>query len=428
MDRRTQIVQATIALVAREGFAHASSALIAREARVPQSTFDAHFRSCEDCFAAAQAEVAGRVARASEDALAAGGEPCSALTRCLFDFAAGHTAPAQLLFCESLAAGEGARRRRDALVATIASLLDERWRREEEASRGPDLPAATVVAVVFRALATTLRSEARRLSEVRAGVLAWADSYGPASERYRWRESARQIHGRTLEAPSVPSTLQPAASPVGEREEQPRSRERLRILEAVALVAYWRDLVNVRTTDVLQATGLTEKALHRHFEDLEAAALAAFELGYELAMGSASRAFFGEGRWPERVWAVSRAASGHGREHPTLTHLAYAEPHALSPHRFEAVRQRLLVATLLFEEGYRASAQAALVPRIVSEILAMAIFEIAYREAPRRGATRLPQLAAQRAYVMLAPFLGPEDASEFVAARLEDEPRARERR
>lgn len=418
MNTRTHIVETMIALAARDGYAGASTARLAGEAGLSRSTFHAHFAGREDCFAAAQAHVAQRVTAAAAEALIGAAEPTAALVRALFGFAASDPDAAQLLFCESLAAGEAARRRRDGLVASLAGELDRRWQREAAQPRGPDLPASTFVGVVFRVLATTLRRESRDLATVRAGILAWADSYAPESGRYRWRTRTRPLLDGDSPAPHVPHALARIERPGATRGQSAHVIERGRIVEAIAIAAYWHDLAKASVGEIASAARIPRTAFYRQFSHLEAAALDAFELSFELALGNALGPFFAEGAWRERIWTTSLAASAHGHEHPSLVYLAYVEPHAVSPRRFETVRQRILVTTLLFEEGYHAGARAAKLPRIISEILAMAVFELAYREAPRRGAARLPVLLAQRAYVMLAPFVGPEEASDFVAARL----------
>lgn len=72
--------------------------------------------------------------------------------------------------------------------------------------------------------------------------------------------------------------------------------------------------------------------------------------------------------------------------------------------------------TIFLEEGYRQNPPAETLPRISSDAITGALFELLYHHATHDLLDRLPELTPQFAYVALAPFIGPTEAAEFVHA------------
>jgi hypothetical protein len=70
------------------------------------------------------------------------------------------------------------------------------------------------------------------------------------------------------------------------------------------------------------------------------------------------------------------------------------------------------------EEGYNYRPEAQGLPKACSEVLAAAMFELAFQELRGDGgAEGLLQLLPQIAYMTLAPFMGPAAATEFLAEK-----------
>jgi hypothetical protein len=67
------------------------------------------------------------------------------------------------------------------------------------------------------------------------------------------------------------------------------------------------------------------------------------------------------------------------------------------------------------QEGYKHATEP---PPITCDALAATIFEIGYRYARRRRMELLPRVTPHAAYLVLAPFLGPERTNEFIDAKL----------
>jgi hypothetical protein len=134
-------------------------------------------------------------------------------------------------------------------------------------------------------------------------------------------------------------------------------------------------------------------------------------------MAAGVAAFFAEEEWAERIWAAAVGIERHFLSFAHRAHLAFVDLHAIGPQAVALGYERLMAFALLFEEAYglRAGCEP---PRASSEALALAMFEFGYRETPTYGRRTPPRLLPQRVYLCLAPFLGPEEATELVEHKL----------
>jgi AcrR family transcriptional regulator len=167
--------------------------------------------------------------------------------------------------------------------------------------------------------------------------------------------------------------------------------------------------------DILAYAGVSRRAFYSHFRDQEQAAIAAKQLVFEHGMEAAA-AFFGGSDWPERVWAAGRALAYFNAANPAMARLAFVEFHAV-PAATRQSYDRIGAFTMFLEEGYGYREQNRELPRLCSETIAAVQFEVAYRTARRRpAAAELPRMFPCLVYVTLAPFLGPDQAADFVDA------------
>ena len=145
------------------------------------------------------------------------------------------------------------------------------------------------------------------------------------------------------------------------------------------------------------------------------------EAHFQAALAACAAAFFGAPSWPERVWEGGRVLTEFFAAKPQESHLAFIEPHAIGDSAVQVSYERLSAFTLFAEEGYSFRPRGREIPRLASEALAAVMFELAYRELrERRSAEMLPRVLPEVAYMILAPFMGPEAASEFVEGKVRD--------
>jgi AcrR family transcriptional regulator len=129
-SQRRRILDAIVALVAREGYANTTVGEIASEAGVSRSTFYEQFESKEDCFRAAYDDVAARLIEAIRAAAEpVGDDPAARLAsgiRAYFDWSAEHPAAAATFVIEIHRAGPEALEQRSQVLERFCEVIAER--------------------------------------------------------------------------------------------------------------------------------------------------------------------------------------------------------------------------------------------------------------------------------------------------------------
>jgi AcrR family transcriptional regulator len=129
-SQRRRILDAIVALVAREGYANTTVGEIASEAGVSRSTFYEQFESKEDCFRAAYDDVAARLIEAIREAASpVGDDPAARLAsgiRAYFEWSAEHPAAAATFVIEIHRAGPEALEQRSQVLQRFCEVIAER--------------------------------------------------------------------------------------------------------------------------------------------------------------------------------------------------------------------------------------------------------------------------------------------------------------
>jgi AcrR family transcriptional regulator len=414
-----------VEVVAREGYGGLAVGEVIERAGVARSTFYEHFADKESCFLTALDRLGDSLVQAAKGVIEAA-EPRDAAGSALsaiLSFAAADEAAARFLFIESLAGGAAAMEQRNRFSDRIAEAVSRAWAKAPAEGPIVDLPASMVVGGAFRLLAIRLR---RGPSGLRDGLLedlkTWLDSYAITEGPPGWR---RMPAGKTARVgakemiPSAPPTL-------------PRGRHRLsaaevahdqrqRILAATAELSYSEGYSAITVTEITAAARISREVFYEHFRDKADAASEAHELAFQGAMTACAEAFFAAEEWPQRIWQGGAALVGFIASQPEQAHLGFVEPHAVGTAAVQHTYDRLSAFALLLEEGYRFRPEAERLPHVVSEALTAVMFEVAYRELrEHRKAERLLELVPLLAYAILAPFMGPKAATDFVQSKTED--------
>jgi AcrR family transcriptional regulator len=191
--------------------------------------------------------------------------------------------------------------------------------------------------------------------------------------------------------------------------------QRERILHATLQAVYQYTYPATTVQDIVAYAGVSRRAFYRHFRDREHAATEANELFFEHVLATCAAAYFAASGWPRRIWAAGRTLTSFFAANPAVARSGFVEFHAVSPAAIQHVYDRVWAFTLFLEEGYSCREQNRELPRLCSEALAAVMFEFAYRAARRHpAAAELPTMLPVFAYVCVAPFLGPDAATDFV--------------
>ncbi len=433
--QRERLIEAIIALSSREGYPNVSVAQISATAGVSSATFYEQFDGKEGCLLAAYRETTERMLGQMEpvdpQAVRSDADWAEAAQAALSRFlSAVESDPGgtSLMLIESLAAGPELQKERKAVIEIFEGrardLLDS-----ASASHGVlDLPPVALLGALRSIIARQLRSHAEdQLPLLADDLVAWLESYSAAAGRPRWSTG--------------PEALLPAARTrraQGSRGVQTRARTRLprgrhglpasvvarsqrtRIIHATAEMTMAKGYAQTTVTDIVAAAGVARDVFYEHYRDKQHAFLEAQQYPTQHILDTCAAAYFAANDWPQRVWDCLRTLIDLIAENPAISHLRLVECYAAGPEAIRRAEDITRAFTIFLEEGYRYRPEASELPRLCSEAIAGAIFELIQRHiahADNAGlARRLPQLT----YIAIAPFTGAEEAIrtiEQLAAR-----------
>jgi AcrR family transcriptional regulator len=424
-SQRERLVDAIIELAGRFGYQSLSIAQISARAGVSSATFYEQFSDREDCLLAAYRAVTERTLARMASSLQEG-EWASA-ARPAFAGLLGTLSEdpdaGRVMFVEALAGGPRLR-------AELRSVLDGMEQNAEllldgapQAGVTLDIPGRALIGAVRHVVSRHLRTHSEdRLVALSDEMLAWMASYAVPAADGRWSTSPD-----ALLAPATAPSL-PAAPPPG-RERLPRGRhglppgavarnQRSRILQATASVTMEKGFASTTVADIVAGAGVAKEAFYRHFEDREQAFLEAQEHPTQQILDTLVRAYFSAEGWHERIWRGLRALLELIAANPVMAHLRLVECYTAGPTAVRRAEETTRSFTIFLEEGYRQRPQAAGLPRLFSQAIAGAIFEIIQHDVASGAVAELPTRLPQLAYVATAPFLGPAAAIEAIGEKL----------
>ncbi len=160
--------------------------------------------------------------------------------------------------------------------------------------------------------------------------------------------------------------------------------------------------------DIVAAAGVAKEAFYRHFRDKEQAFLEAQEHPTQYMLDTLVAAYFSAAEWHERIWRMLHTLLALIAENPAISHLRLVECYTAGPLAVRRAEEITRSFTIFLEEGYHQRIDAVGLPRLWSEAIAGAIFEIIQSDVEAGRIAELPRRLPQLAYVATAPFLGPE--------------------
>ena len=137
-------------------------------------------------------------------------------------------------------------------------------------------------------------------------------------------------------------------------------------------------------------------------------------------MAATARTFFTGADWPDQIWEAGRAFTEFFQRNPALAHVGFVEPYAIGSEAAQSVEDSFAAFTVFVREGLRVDpleAPAAEPP--VLEAIATSIFETGYYESRRSGSREIAGLLPHVVFLLLAPFVGAEEANRFIEGKLD---------
>jgi AcrR family transcriptional regulator len=213
---------------------------------------------------------------------------------------------------------------------------------------------------------------------------------------------------------SPPPTIPPGRSKLSNGEIARNQRER--ILFATAEVAAAKGYTVTTIADITAAAGVDRRVFYKHFQDKQQAFLAVHEFCVQQLMAVTASAFFSVNEWPERAWEAIRAATQFQATHQIVAHVALVESHAVGASAIQRIDDSRTAFTIFFQEGNQHTSDPS--SQMAMEAIVSAVFEICYKRARAGQSEQISRMACNGAYVMLAPFLGPAAANDFIDQKL----------
>jgi AcrR family transcriptional regulator len=423
-SQRERLIDSITELSGRHGYQTLSIAQISSRAGVSSATFYELFDDREECLLAAYRAVTGRTLAQMQGALedgewarAAGPAFAQLLQSVQADPDGG-----RVMFLEALTAGPRLRGElalvSDTLEQNAETLLDS----APAGGSTLDVPGRALLGAVRHILARHLRSHSEdRLPELSDDILAWMGSYAVPAERSRWSTGPEAL---------IPPSSSPQVAPedpLAELGPLPRGRhglpaaavarsQRTRIIFATASVTMAKGYANTTVADIVAAAGVAKEAFYRHFSDKQQAFLEAQQQPTQHILDALVEAYFSGEQWPERLWRALRTMVGMIAENPTFSHMRMVEAYTAGPASIRRAEDITRSFSIFLEEGYRYSGRTSALPRIYSQAIAGAIFEIIQHEVAAGRIAEMPRRLPQLAYIAIAPFTGPEQAVGLVQA------------
>jgi AcrR family transcriptional regulator len=390
-NQRERLYGATVAVVAEKGYGKATITDLIEMAGVSRNTFYNYFADKEACFLATLELLLTSTAEVTRRGFAGGGswrERAEAGLRVFIGALVAQPDAARICVVESDAAGPKAIAMVDATAAEFTAMVTTVY--EEMHGQGvmPKAVLEGMVGGLRKLLQTRLhRRTESELIEVIPDLVDLAVAYRPPPRRLPERPPRSKV------APS-------AGQYVGI--DEPAQR-----LERAAMAVIARDgFVDATMAAIAGEARVSLGTVYANFEDKSDLFDAAL-LRSRLRMAAAvTPAYLRAKTWPEAVVAVTRGILAFLEAEPDFTRLITVDIHGAGNAALES-RDRALDSTRHFVEASGSY------PKGTKPIVGEGIESVLYAMLAARARSRyknLQGMAPLAIYVILTPFLGPEDA------------------
>jgi AcrR family transcriptional regulator len=427
LTQRERLIEALVELSGQQGYQGLSIAQISSRAGVSSATFYEIFEDREACMLAAYRSATQRTLARMEGALEEGEWARAARPAFgeLLEAVRSDPDSGRVMFVEALSGGPRLREEQDMVLNLMEQSAEVLLEGAPAGASTLDVPGRALIGGVRYIVARHLRTnEEDRLARLTDDIIAWMGSYAVPVEQGRWSTGPDALLRPTPEAEH-----EPAQEPALDLPRLPRGRhglspgevarsQRTRIILATAAVTMEQGYANTTVADIVAAAGVAKDAFYRHFSDREQAFLEAQQYPSQHIVDVMASAYFSADEWPERIWRALDALLGLVAEHPALAYLRMVECYSAGAVAIRRAEDTTRSFTLFLEEGYRYRPSAGELPRLYSQAISGAIFELVQRDVANGDATEVRRRLPQLAYVAIAPFAGPDSARELVSAMI----------
>jgi AcrR family transcriptional regulator len=398
LNQRERLYGATVAVIANKGYAESSVADLITVAGVSRTTFYKYFADKQACFLSTLKVIVAGVVAVTAARLRgddAWDKRAERGMRAFVELLVTQPDAARICVVESYAAGPEAVAIVDRAVAEFTEMMNEVFEELPEQRGMPKEIVAAMIGGIRKILHTRLhrRDEGELLEMVPRLVelgLAYRPPPGPLPDRGRRRKR--------------PSTAEVAGV------DEPAERIERATMSVVAREGYAEASMRAIAT----TAGVSLRTIYATFPDGKPEAFAAALLRCRLRMGAATLPAYRRARnWPESIVAITKASLAFLEAEPDFARVLTIDVYSAGGEALES-RDRTIESTQHFiESGLR-------YPELDNPIAAEAIQSGLYailsnrvRSEPTKSLTGMAPLAI---YLILAPFLGAEEAYRFAVS------------
>lgn len=395
-NQRQRMHGAMIEAVATGGYGRMSVKRVTALAGVSRRAFYEQFANKQECFLATLDLLAAQALAEVDDAYSSSAGPLEDRLGAAFDrfaeLVSANPKSSRVLLIDASAAGPPASARLNRTVSAFEQRLAASFAQAPDAA---ELPAPIVRAIVGGLRLVTVN----RLLEDRADEL-------PAL-------SAQMLSFTLVFKADAPITLlvDPSAAPT--QTVRAETSERARLLRSALELAVFEGYANLTPMRISDEAEVSIDTFFCLFHDVEACLLAAVErLAQEVRETVSDPALTSGAEWPYAVRRALDALLRYFAARPVNAQTIATGVFAFGQRAVD------LGAQLAGEVADRLTAGAPMKPRteLAKEGIEGAIWHTIYSLTARGETASLPSLSDHLAYVVLTPYLGPEEASRLVAA------------
>jgi AcrR family transcriptional regulator len=191
------------------------------------------------------------------------------------------------------------------------------------------------------------------------------------------------------------------------------------MLEATARAVSDLGYPRLTVAAILERAGVSRKTFYEHFSDKEECFLAAYDVVSEGLVRSVSDAFNARGPWRDRVHDGLAEFLRVLAAEPDFARMCIVEVLAAGPAALQRRDSVMRTFTVFFDAGRAQAPPDRLLPKLISESVVGAIYELIYARVLRNRTHELPDLLPDLMYIALVPYLGPEAAEAAFRAASE---------
>jgi AcrR family transcriptional regulator len=371
-----------VAAVAEHGYEATSVAELVRLSGVSRSAFYRHFSDKRECFLATLQEVLAEMGKAVTLRYDGRGSAF----RAVLDLIANQPAAARLCFVEVYPAGPDAIALMDTAVSGVEDLFAMAF--EARGAQMPDELVRAIVGGLRRVIYTSLLNGSESELVAQAPEL-WSWGFG-------YQAPPKSLHRRKARR-RPPDRRELAQDPAD------------RIVAGAAAAIAEHGYPKTTLSDIVERAGVSLSTFYANFGGKEAAFWAALDDG-QARMFARMMPVYRRTRpqgWAQAIRAGCEAMLAFLAAEPDFTRLAIVETYNAGSRAMELRNRTVLAIRPYIEQGHE---EASGVSKVADEAIPGAVSALIYNQLHARGPESLPEIAPMITYLVLAPFLGAEDA------------------